>query len=267
MCASSLYQLLNPLASTQGGIVARFVIDDSSLCFINCHLAAGQNHVRSRNADVAAILEDTNVFPEPPGALEPLAYVGGGDGSMVLDHEIVFVSRLLIPLFRFITYVVQLNGDLNYRIDQRREPVIAAARAGDLNQLLVHDQLLKEMKCNRGFRLRSFVEGPITFAPTYKYDRRSSEYDTSEKSRVPAWCDRILWRCREPSRVQLLHYRRYEANVSDHRPISGAFSVTVKSVQHELRAKVKSELELLWQEQQHKLLINVHQYYTSREVI
>jgi len=44
---------------TQGGIVARFVIDDSSICFINCHFAVGQHHVRQRNADVAAMLGES----------------------------------------------------------------------------------------------------------------------------------------------------------------------------------------------------------------
>ena len=81
---------------TQGGIVARFVIDDSSICFINCHLAAGQHHVRQRNADVAAMLEEKSVFPSSD-TVESLAYVGGGDGSMVLDHEIVFVRLNGLP--------------------------------------------------------------------------------------------------------------------------------------------------------------------------
>ena len=89
---------------------------------------------------------------------------------------------------------------MNYRIDQRREAVIAAVKAGDLEHLVIHDQLRKEMKFNRGFRLRTFSEGPLNFAPTYKYDRRSDEYDTSEKARVPAWCDRVLWRSLVPER-------------------------------------------------------------------
>ena len=116
-----------------------------------------------------------------------------------------------------------MSGDMNYRIDQRRDVVTAAVEAGEYGSLLAHDQLLKEMRFNRGFRLRSFTEGPLTFAPTYKYDPRTSTYDSSEKRRVPAWCDRVLWRASEPSRVEQLHYRRYEADVSDHRPISSAF--------------------------------------------
>ena len=72
-----------------------------------------------------------------------------------------------------------MNGDMNYRIDQRREAVIASIRAGELPQLVIHDQLRKEMKFNRAFRLREFCEGALDFAPTYKYDRRSDEYDSS----------------------------------------------------------------------------------------
>ena len=71
--------------------MSRFVIEDSSICFVNCHLAAGQHHVRQRNADVAAILEESS-FPVTRSGEHAAAYVGGGDGSMVLDHELVFVS-------------------------------------------------------------------------------------------------------------------------------------------------------------------------------
>lgn len=233
----------------KGGIVARLVIDDSSICFINCHLAAGQQHVRARNADVAAVLEDKEVFPKT-STPEAVAYAGGGDGTMITDHEIVF-----------------LNGDLNYRIDQRREAAIAAVNQGQLELLLAHDQLLKEMNHNRGFRLRSFNEAPITFPPTYKYDRRSSVYDTSEKSRVPAWCDRILYRSRNESRVQTQHYKRYEANVSDHRPISAGFTVTVKSVDLEARSAVKSELEEKWSNFQVELLSNAVTFFAKQLLI
>lgn len=156
---------------------------------------------------------------------------------------------------------------MNYRIDQRREPVVAAVKTGEYEILLAHDQLLKEMKFNRGFRLRSFVEGPITFPPTYKYDRRSNEYDTSEKARVPAWCDRILWRSREPSRVTQLHYERYEANVSDHRPISAGFRITVKSVQHEARARVKAEIMAMWKQHEQNLLQAAQQFFIDQAMI
>ncbi|KAF9224616.1 DNase I-like protein [Gyrodon lividus] len=234
----------------KGGIVARFVVDDSSLCFINCHLAAGQHHVRQRNADVAAFLEERDVFSPSDGVEVPLAYVGGGDGSMVLDHEIVF-----------------LNGDLNYRIDQRRDAVVSAIEVGDFESLQTHDQLLKEMRFNRGFRLRAFAEGALEFAPTYKYDRRTRTYDTSEKRRVPAWCDRVLWRTRDVGRVALLHYVRYEANVSDHRPVSAGFRVRVKRVGGAARERVRGEVGACWEGVRVGLLAGAREFYVGQGLV
>ncbi|KAJ6473178.1 hypothetical protein C8R45DRAFT_1012527 [Mycena sanguinolenta] len=232
----------------KGGIITRLVIEDSSICFINCHLAAGQHATRARNADIAAMLEERSLLPESEN--EPLAYVGGGDGQMALDHEIVF-----------------LNGDMNYRIDQRRDNIIAAVRANEIESLLPHDQLLKEIKYNRSCRLRGFFEGQLTFAPTYKYDRNSNEYDSSEKARAPAWCDRVLWRTRIPNRVQQLHYRRYEANVSDHRPVSAAFKFTVKSIRHEVRQKAKTEIQAQWAKEQERLLSVSRDFYVDLALI
>ncbi|KAG6915670.1 hypothetical protein DXG01_010500 [Tephrocybe rancida] len=231
----------------KGGIISRFVLDDSSICLINCHLAAGQNAVRQRNADVTAILEGRALFPETHF---PFAYVGGGDGSMVLDHEIVVV-----------------NGDMNYRIDHRRDAVISAIRAKDYSALLVHDQLNREIKFNRACRFRGFSEGPLNFAPTYKYDPGTNDYDTSEKRRSPAWCDRVLWRSRVTSRVSQLHYRRYEVDVSDHRPISAAFTVTVKSLKHEARQKVKAAVQAGWVDEQNRLLLEAKKFYVKQSLI
>ena len=34
---------------------------------------------------------------------------------------------------------------------------------------------------------QNYIEGPLLFAPTYKYDHGTDRYDTSEKMRIPAW--------------------------------------------------------------------------------
>jgi hypothetical protein len=237
------------------------LIDDTSLCFLNCHLAAGHKRVRDRNADAAAIIEHERLFPELETLDETLAFVGGGDGTMVLDHEIVFVSAPRIVVNYIFTHV-QMSGDLNYRIDQRRDVAVSSVQQNTYKSLLFHDQLTKEMKTN--IRLRSFMEGPITFPPTYKYDLHSTEYDTSEKRRIPAWCDRVLWRACDPTRVEQLHYKRYEPDISDHRPISAAFCVSVKSIQPDARNGVKEELQAQWSVHERELLDNARTFYAEQ---
>lgn len=48
-----------------------------------------------------------------------------------------------------------------------------------------------------GHAFRYVREAPITFSPTYKFDKHTADplgYDSSEKRRVPAWTDRIFFR-------------------------------------------------------------------------
>ncbi len=179
---------------------------------MNCHLAAGQSQTNHRNNDASAILEAIILPSERDPIIRSNIYVGGGDGSMVLDHEICI-----------------LNGDLNYRIETMgRETVIRAIHTQQYNRLLERDQLLMSRRRNPGFRLRDFQESPITFAPTYKYDLGTDNYDTSEKHRTPAWCDRILYR--GLGKVEQMEYRRHELQISDHRPVSGTFAMNVKRI-------------------------------------
>ena len=209
----------------KGALILRFDFDDSSICLINCHLAAGQRETVHRNNDIAAILE-TPAFSASQGS-DFLAdrFVGGGDGSMVLDHEICI-----------------LNGDLNYRIDAiSRENVVNAIKANNLTKLLERDQLLLARKKNPGFRLRAFNELPITFAPTYKYDVGTDIYDSSEKRRSPAWCDRLLYR--GLGRIRQLSYGRHEIRLSDHRPVTGKFLIRIKTVIPEKREKARDDSE------------------------
>lgn len=192
-------------------------------------MAAGQTQTKDRNADITAILENVVLPAERDPNVRQDSFVGGGDGSMVMDHEICV-----------------LNGDLNYRIDTMgRDTVVSAVKANNLAKLLERDQLLNSKRKNPWFKLRAFQELPITFAPTYKYDVGTDNYDTSEKKRAPAWCDRLLYRGR--NRITQLDYRRHEVKVSDHRPVTGLFEIVIKKISPKKRA-------LKWEECQQKLL-------------
>jgi Endonuclease/Exonuclease/phosphatase family 2 len=205
------------------------------MCFINCHLAAGQTQTKDRNNDITMILESSILPAERDHSARQDSFIGGGDGTMILDHEICI-----------------LNGDLNYRIDTMgRDTVVSAIKARNLGKLLERDQLLASKRKNPWFKLRAFHELPITFAPTYKYDVGTDNYDTSEKKRAPAWCDRVLYRGRD--RITQLDYRRHEVRVSDHRPVTGSFQMVVKSISPKRRAMKWDECQRTLLEMKEKL--------------
>ncbi|NWV12008.1 INP5K phosphatase, partial [Ptilonorhynchus violaceus] len=93
--------------------------------------------------------------------------------------------------------------------------------------------------------LKEFKEGPLLFRPTYKFDRYSEVYDTSEKKRKPAWTDRILWKVKNlceagskednsseeehPISVNLNNYVSHMSyGISDHKPVTGTFRLEMK---------------------------------------
>ena len=57
---------------------------------------------------------------------------------------------------------------------------------------IIFNQLMRQRLLGNVFH--KFEEGPVSFRPTYKYDPGTDDWDTSEKCRAPAWCDRVLWR-------------------------------------------------------------------------
>lgn len=207
---------LGGLHGNKGSLVARLLLRHSSLCLVNVHLAAGHQKVPSRNSDAGMILKTTRF--NPAVVEHEQVFTNGGDGSSVEDMEHCLFF-----------------GDLNYRIDMERSAVLSLISTGALPELSQHDQITCQLGRNHAFPLASFQEGPLSFPPTYKFDPRSHQYDTSDKMRVPAWCDRILYRCNNGTGgdhpVHVDHYGSVHSGWhSDHRPVHALLRLPIRSI-------------------------------------
>ena len=77
---------------------------------------------------------------------------------------------------------------------------------------------------------------------TYKYDADTDIYDTSEKRRAPAWCDRVLYRGALGRTCEQVSYRRAELRSSDHKPVSATYTVRTKQIVPERKQAVLRDI-------------------------
>ncbi|XP_069395611.1 synaptojanin-1 isoform X9 [Paralichthys olivaceus] len=220
----------------KGGVAIRLLFHTTSICFVCSHFAAGQSQVKERNDDYNEITRRLS-FPM---------------GRLLYSHDYVFWC-----------------GDFNYRISLPNEEVKELIKQQNYEALTAGDQLLDQK--NAGLVFRGFIEGKLDFAPTYKYDLFSEDYDTSEKCRTPAWTDRILWKRRkwnfdrtaEEMNVVgaastsgeneedldkpwspgiLKYYGRAELKTSDHRPVVAIMDVDILEVDPDARHQVYKDV-------------------------
>ncbi|XP_018331196.1 synaptojanin-1 [Agrilus planipennis] len=205
---------LGGATGNKGAVAIRFIFHATTVCFVCAHFAAGQSQVNERNADYAEITRRI-AFPM---------------GRSLNSHEYVFWC-----------------GDFNYRVDMDKEEMKELIRQGDLETVLEFDQLKKQREAGNVFK--NFIEGDVTFPPTYKYDLFSDDYDTSEKCRAPAWTDRVLWKRRQMglensgrndnwSPGTLVYYGRAELKQSDHRPVIAVIDIEACQVDPERRDQI-----------------------------
>uniref|UniRef100_UPI00358FA077 inositol polyphosphate 5-phosphatase OCRL-like isoform X2 n=1 Tax=Myxine glutinosa TaxID=7769 RepID=UPI00358FA077 len=184
----------------KGGVGVHFMLHDTAVCVVNAHLAAHMDDVDRRNQDFHDVTARMAFQPADP------------------DNPPVSISESDVTLWL---------GDLNYRIQGLPiDEVKSLVNQKMFSQLLHHDQLTIQRRSGAVFS--DFKEGNITFPPTYKYTPGSSSWDNSDKGRVPAWCDRVLWR---GDNILLLAYRSHmNLTTSDHKPVSASLRVTVRVV-------------------------------------
>ncbi|XP_057305735.1 inositol polyphosphate 5-phosphatase OCRL-like [Hydractinia symbiolongicarpus] len=197
------------MMGNKGGVAVRFQLHNSTICFVNSHLAAHLMEYERRNQDFREVYSKLkfSLFQPPIG---------------ISQHNMVFWL-----------------GDLNYRFDDLDpDQVKNLVRKNDFAKLYKYDQLNRQQTQQKAFD--GFNEGSLTFAPTYKYDPGTDDWDTSEKSRAPAWCDRVLWKGKQ---IEQIAYRSHpQLKLSDHKPVSALFTVGIKVVDRARERKVFEEI-------------------------
>lgn len=182
----------------KGALLVRFLIGATSFCLGNVHLVSGGDKASQRQSQLEQILNSN--FPGRPN-------------YSVRQHD-----------------VVVLAGDFNFRCATDPSDADMLINFGMWNDLLITDQYCKGRADNVPVFL-DLQEGQITFQPTYKFRRGSPLLD---KSRLPAWCDRIFYTgaySREQGKADWLfseHYGRIDEFLSsDHKPVYGVVRTRV----------------------------------------
>lgn len=204
------------LLGNKGGVSLRFTLNGNSFSVTNSHLAAHQEKLQERIDDYNSIMDGTKFLID-------------SNTSKILTHDYAFWF-----------------GDLNFRLDniEKRDVlnVITNARAQAskeekgkvISALHKNDQLTNVKKKGQAFS--DFNETLPTFMPTYKFTIGSKDAYDSE-NRIPAWTDRILFRCHpdayslvsvdfKPKVEQLFYEALTETELSDHKPVVSMFKVS-----------------------------------------
>lgn len=201
------------VGKNKGGVLVGFFVKDTGICFVGCHFAAhlGWKYLRERFVDYEMVFRKMVFGGE-----------GKGDGGLLGVGEVW-------------DFVV-LMGDLNFRLcppvggfEEKWRVLMGLIGNGEYGKLCKFDELCGLMERKKLFW--GFVEGDIDFAPSFKYTPGNKLPTASfNKCRLPAYCDRILYRV-FPSRRALVKQLSYESLpsyvCSDHKPVRALFELAI----------------------------------------
>ena len=196
----------------------------------NGETPTSEKFARRSSSQLSSRTRNRNI-PLYSTASKHLDYFLGEPGAF--SHERCYVSYLL------------WIGDFNYRLSDPDNEVRACIESKDYVKAMKSDQLTSQRLARKAFG--GFEEAPVLFHPSYKYDPGTDTFDTSEKRRAPAWCDRILWRSGD--RLEnLLYTSHIDLKTSDHKPVSAVFLATKVKIfslekMNEIQMEIVRELD------------------------
>eukprot|EP01018_Ginkgo_biloba_P026068 Gb_09329 [translate_table: standard] len=259
----------------KGAVALKMRVFRRTLCVVNCHFAAHVDAVARRNADFEHVYQNMTFGRSASGvgavaagvssAVQRLKAVNVRRGSELeaeqIESDLAFSQDIVIAPDEVMPELAEADmliwvGDFNYRLDDiSYEKAQAYISHKCFDTLLGKDQLREEMKAGRVFQ--GMREGQIKFPPTYKFDRGQvglQGYDSSDKKRVPAWCDRILFRdsrndtsaeCKLTCPI-VASVAWYDACMdvidSDHKPVRCMFEVDVSCIDEGTQRSVYRDL-------------------------
>ncbi|XP_057777010.1 type I inositol polyphosphate 5-phosphatase 13-like isoform X2 [Salvia miltiorrhiza] len=230
----------------KGGVGLRLRVYDRIMCFVNCHLAAHLEAVNKRNSDFDHIFRNmtfarsSNLLNNSAAGVSSAAQMPRSANDKSPDDGKPDLAEADMIIF---------FGDFNYRLfgisyDEARDFV--SQRSFDW--LREKDQLRAEMKAGKVFQ--GMREALVRFPPTYKFERGKpglGGYDSGEKKRIPAWCDRVLYRDNRsnpsdecslecPVVASIFQYEaRMDVTESDHKPVRCKLNVDIAHVDRSVR--------------------------------
>jgi hypothetical protein len=223
--------IMNVLGN-KGGVAIRFNWFDTKIVIINSHLACSLSKVERRNQDQKTISDN-------------LAFISKFTQEITTKKKKKKKTIISLKESIFDQDLIFWMGDLNYRIRYpNRQEVLKMISDSKFQELEIYDQLKEQIRLGNVFK--DFSEGKLNFAPSYKFNIGTCIYDTSDKKKLPAWTDRILWKSKIKKLSSIINQKYYKCYskflTSDHKPVASLLNLKLFKIIPEKKKLFRFEL-------------------------